>query len=242
MILPDPKDALHKGMMYRLLSEIVDYHSLNQKIYFKGGSCAAMMGYLDRFSIDLDFDIQRRARKKEIGQMLEKVFRKLDFSIESKSQEELFYILKYQAPKGLRNTLKLSLIDKSLKTNLYESFFLKEIDRYVNCQTIETMFANKLVAAVDRYEKYQTIAGRDIYDIHHFFSQGLRYREKIIEERRGIKPVRYLKQLAAFIKEKVTQKVIDQDINYLLPFSKFQAIRKSIKDETLMFLTDEIER
>ena len=40
----------------------------------------------------------------------------------------------------------------------------------------------------------------------------------------------------------ITQKIIDQDINFLLPPQKFQQIRKNLKNETLMFLRDEIER
>ena len=54
------------------------------------------------------------------------------------------------------------------KSNVYETVRLVEIDRIATCQTIETMFANKLVALIERREKTGSIAGRDLYDVHHF--------------------------------------------------------------------------
>ena len=63
MILPNQKDAVHKAWLYRLLSEIYKAAWLADKLYFKGGTCAAMLGYLDRFSVDLDFDFVGNAGK-----------------------------------------------------------------------------------------------------------------------------------------------------------------------------------
>lgn len=44
--------------MNRLLIEIVDQPVLAHNLVFKGGTCAGMLGYLDRFSVDLDFDLR----------------------------------------------------------------------------------------------------------------------------------------------------------------------------------------
>ena len=52
-----PEDILHKSQLNRLLIEIIDQPTLSQNLAFKGGSCASMLGYLDRFSVDLDFDV-----------------------------------------------------------------------------------------------------------------------------------------------------------------------------------------
>ncbi len=110
----------------------------------------------------------------------------------------------------------------------------------MTCQTAETMFANKLVAPLDRFEKYKTIAGRDIYDIHYFFLAGMKYRPEGIEERTKMKTADYLKKLAGFITDRVTETVINQDLNTLLTADKFQKIRKVLKTETLMFIRQEI--
>lgn len=146
MILPKKEDAIHKAQIYRLISEICDSQAISSATYFKGGTCASMLGFLDRFSIDLDFDLKKDINNKVINLKLRKIFKKLDFELVKKSHNSLFYVLKYQSKPGERNELKLSIVDKPLKSNIYASQYLAEIDRFCLCQTIETMFANKLVA------------------------------------------------------------------------------------------------
>lgn len=241
MILPKREDANHKAQLFRLLTEILD-SSITKSIYFKGGNAAAMLGFLDRFSVDLDFDLKRKVDKKMIDKNLRKIFQELNLKISQKSNQSLFYLVKYSAKPGSRNTIKLSLIDTALKSNLYSSFYLVEIDRFAFCQTPDTMFANKLVAVTDRYKKHKMIAGRDIYDVHHFFSSGFRYNEDVIKERTKKHPVEYFKDLIKFIETKVTDKIINEDLSFLLTKEKFQLIRKVLKRETLMFLKDEVKK
>ena len=57
MNIPNKKDALHKAWLYRLLEAIADNQKLVKVMYFKGGTCASMLGWLQRFSVDLDFDL-----------------------------------------------------------------------------------------------------------------------------------------------------------------------------------------
>ncbi len=242
MILPKREDALHKAMMFRVLSAIGSDPDLSQSIFFKGGTCASMLGYLDRFSIDLDFDLKVNVDKIPLRKRFRAIMSELNMTIDRTSPGELFFILKYKAPNINRNTLKVSIVDTQLKSNVYKPQFFSEIGRYLNCQTIETMFANKLVALVDRYEKHKKLAGRDLYDIHHFFLNGYTYENNVIIERRNMAPVVYLEKLRSFIETKITQKIIDQDLNYLLATDQFRSVRKTIKRETLIFLKDEIER
>ncbi|OGG03117.1 hypothetical protein A2W14_04585, partial [Candidatus Gottesmanbacteria bacterium RBG_16_37_8] len=221
--------------MYRLLIGVLDDKKLSNSLYFKGGTCAAMLGYLDRFSIDLDFDLKRGANKSEIRIVLKKVYKQLAIQMKEEAKNELFFVLKYEAPKDMRNTLKIGIMRKPVWANVYQPLYLADISRYAICQTKETMFANKLVAVTDRYKKYKTIAGRDFYDVHHFFLSGFDYKREIIEERTGKKWQSYLKELSNFIKGKVTDKHLQEDLSTLLPGDKFRAIRKSLKIETLAY-------
>ncbi|KKQ91608.1 MAG: hypothetical protein UT58_C0018G0003 [Microgenomates group bacterium GW2011_GWC1_39_7b] len=227
---------IHKFQLLRLLSEIVDNPTLSQNIYFKGGTCAALLGYLDRFSVDLDFDLKKGSDTFKLRKEFTSIFKNNDLVISNKNEKTLFFELKYQAPLGKRNTIKLSIYEDIIMTNVYKPVFLPEIDRLVNCQTIETMFANKLVAPVDRFQKHQAIAGRDIYDIHYFFSQGYKFKKEIIEERTKIDIQNYVKILIDFIEKEINETNISQDLNALLPNDKFQKIRKTLKIEVLIFL------
>ena len=233
--------AYHKAQLYRLLIQLVDNEKISTNAFFKGGTCCAMLGYLDRFSADLDFDLKKGTDKENLREEFHKVFDDLGLKVKDESQKALQFFLKYDAPPGERNTIKLEVIDNPYESIDHEPQYLEDIDRTVVCQTLESMFANKLVALTDRYQKRETIAGRDVYDIHHFFSHGYDYKEAIIKERTGKDALSYLKELKEFIEDKVTQKIIDQDLNFLLSNEDFQAIRQSLKQETLMLINDEIE-
>ena len=243
MILPKKQDAKHKAWLYRLLSTIYNDPYLASVLCFKGGTSAAMRGFLDRFSIDLDFDyLGKKTEIKETSKKLEKIFKKLGLEIKDKSLSVPQYFLRYPSKIGARNPLKIDITYPAPKSNKYETIRFKEIDRIITTQTIETMFANKLVALIERYEKNKSIAGRDLYDIHHFFFNGFDYNSEVIKERRQKKVIDFLIELVVFIKKEITQTIIDQDINHLIQYDKFKKLRLVIKKETLMFLNDEIER
>lgn len=132
--------------------------------------------------------------------------------------------------------MKLDITCPPPKKNEYEMVRLPDIDRVLTCQTIDSMFANKMVAILERYQKFGSITGRDIYDIHTFFIKGFRFKEEIIEERTGKKAPVFLKDLRDFIEKHVTETIIDQDLNTLLSPERFKAIRKMLKQEVLMFI------
>ena len=244
MNLPNPKDAIHKAWLYRMLGSICDSPIVSNELAFKGGTAAAMRGYLNRFSIDLDFDYLGEPTTINVFRKhLEKLFTELGLEIKDASDNVPQYFLKYPTSgrqHGVRNTLKIDITFPAPKKNIYELIRLTEIDKIINCQTIETMFSNKLVALIDRYEKNGSIAGRDVYDIHHYFISGYDYSQDIIKERRNVEHVSvFFEQLITFVENKITPTIIQQDLNSLLEYSHFSKIKKVVKSELLMFLKEE---
>ncbi len=237
-----PEDIIHKSYLHRLLMEIVDQPLLAQTLAFKGGTCAAMLGYLDRFSVDLDFDVINDADEAELRKLFRQVFDRSGFRVTLEFENVLLFQLRYPSSPGKRSALKVGASSIRIAANQYEVQYFPEIDRLINSQTIETMFANKLVAVSDRYAQHQTIAGRDIYDIHHFFVQGYGYHGAVIRERTGLEPRQYFGELIAFIQKHVTQTIINEDLNSLLPSKQFQQVRKILIPETLSLLEREKSR
>jgi len=233
--------AYHKAQLYRLLIRLLDDTEIASNIFFKGGTCSTMLGFLDRFSVDLDFDLKKRSNKNKLRKRLYKVFNDLNLKIKDESKNALQFFLLYQAPEGQRNTIKLDILDNPFETIDYHPQYLKDIDRMAICQTKESIIANKLVAITDRYKKRKTIAGRDVYDIHFFLSHGFNYKKEIIKERTNKSVLLYLQELKMFIRTKITQKIINQDLNFLLSYKQFNSIRKTLKIETLMLIEDEIK-
>lgn len=240
-MLPDKKDALHKAWLLRILLCIADDALLPSVLYFKGGTCASMLGWLDRFSVDLDFDYAGNEKQIPTTRAaLERIVADLGLTIKDTSKKGIQYFLRYDA-EG-RNTLKIDTSFPLLSANTYAPERLPEIDRILTCQTRETMFAQKLLALMGRQEAHGTIAGRDIYDVHFFFLQGYTYAPAVIEKGSGMTTKDFFSKLLAFVEKKITDKMLSEDLNYLLPLQKFQQMRKVLKREVLTMIHDEIQR
>ncbi|MFH1960888.1 MAG: nucleotidyl transferase AbiEii/AbiGii toxin family protein, partial [Patescibacteria group bacterium] len=152
-----PEDTIHKSYLNRLLIEIIDNPLLSSNLAFKGGTCAEMLGFLDRFSVDLDFDVVTVADELNLRNEFHKIFRHSGLTLTRESDSALFFQLRYASEPGKRSIIRASASSIKIKANEYKVQYLPEIDRLVNCQTIETMFANKLVAITDRYDLHKTI-------------------------------------------------------------------------------------
>jgi hypothetical protein len=240
MIHLRPEDAIHKSYLNRLLIEIIDEPYVSHVLALKGGTCASMLGYLDRFSVDLDFDVSKNTDERIVRKKIHTIVEHLGLTATVKKIDStLLFQIRYPGVPLKRNTIKMSVNMLIVKANHYAVQYFPEIDRLMNSQTIETMFANKLVAVTDRYASHRTIAGRDIYDIHHFFIHGYAYTPSVITERTGLPAADYFEKLESFIKRKVTQVIINEDLNTLLSHDQFQAIRKVVLPETLQFLERE---
>jgi len=242
--LPRQQDAEHKGWLLRVLSALFDRPTISKALAFKGGTCAAMRGFLDRFSVDLDFDyLAAPDRLAHVRREMEDVFDSLGLRIKDKSAVSAQYFLAYNPTQGHRSTLKIDAVFPPLASNRYEHARLPEIDRVIRCQTRATMFANKLVALTDRWRKRQAIAGRDVYDIHSFFLRGFSYDATVITEQRpDVDLIAFFREMIGFVERHVTQQVIDQDLNHLLPYQSFRMLRMILVEETLRLIHDEIRR
>ncbi|MSU75793.1 MAG: hypothetical protein EXS55_04760 [Candidatus Magasanikbacteria bacterium] len=241
MIIPNKNDALHKSWLYRILERIADDPFLPAVLRFKGGTCASMLGWLDRFSVDLDWDYAGDTKQIVATRVaLEHIFATLGLTTKDSSKRGIQYFLQY--PSAGRNTIKIDTSFPLLAANHYAPQRLPEIDRILTCQTIETMFAHKLLALIGRSEAGGKIAGRDVYDIHCFFMRGYRYSADVIHEGSGLKVIDFLEKLSAFVDRKITDQIISEDLNYLLPTKQFQLIRKVLKREVLTLIRDELSR
>lgn len=244
MILPKPEDAVHKAWLYRLLIRLADDNKLMAVLHFKGGTCASMLGYLDKFSVDLYFDAQNLTDSEitVVRSQLAQHLKDLGLSIKQQSKVGIQYICKYEALGRMRSTIKLEINFPAPQANEYAPVYFSEIDRTLSAQTKETMFSNKMVAILDRWERHGSIAGRDLYDVHHFFMRGYGYLESVIVERRATSAADFFEELIQFIQTHISQTILQQDLNSLLPYAQFKRLAPTLKQETLVFLQDELSR
>lgn len=242
MNVPRRQLIRHKVQLLRLLREILSNEILANELVFKGGTYAALRGFLDRFSVDLDFDMPRKDAAPTVKKELYETFAKLDLEIKDESRNYLQFFLRYKALENARNTLKVDINDSPSPFNTYEHVQLQEVRMLCHGYTPDTMFANKLVAATARFEKNGKIAGRDFYDIHHFFEEGIGVNTSVVEERTGKSYIEFLSYLQDFIEKYITEKHLREDLNPLMDTAKLNKLLSHLKPELFLLLDHEIAR
>ena len=153
----------HRQIMFLILKDI-----FNSKIWkyfaFKWWTACYFLYWLDRFSTDLDFDL---TEDKDIDENILNILKKY---WQVKKWNKL--ILSYW-----ENDINIKIdINRNLwKNNKYEIVNFYGTD--IKIQDTSTIFANKLVALVER------TANRDIYDVYFMFQNMFDINEKVIIER-----------------------------------------------------------
>jgi predicted nucleotidyltransferase component of viral defense system len=172
----------HRMLMYKILKEIFE-SELWKNIAFKWWTASYFLHSLDRFSTDLDFDLLENEELLD-----EKLINILNKYWEIKKWNKL--ILSYWEN---QTNIKIDINRNIWKSNKYEivDFFGTSI----KVQEKSTIFANKLVALVERF------TNRDIYDVYFFFQNLFDINEEIILERTW----KNKKELFISIKEKLNE-------------------------------------
>lgn len=243
MLVASTYNTAHKVQLLRLLSEILKDNMLASELMFKGGTFASLRNVLNRFSVDLDFDLPNKDVKSKIEIRLHAMFKDLGLELKDQSKNYLQFHLKYPTtPPTGRNTLKLEINDVPSKYNKYEKVNLLEINMFCNGHTLETMVANKLVAAKARFDKKGKISGRDFYDLHKFFEQGLGVNTEVVEDLTKMSYRDYLSDLIKFVEKEVSERALNEDLNTVLDKSELNIVTKHIKTELIFMLKDTLGR
>ncbi|HEC91406.1 MAG TPA: nucleotidyl transferase AbiEii/AbiGii toxin family protein, partial [Candidatus Atribacteria bacterium] len=149
----------HKSVLLKILKDIYTDTSIAPLLGFKGGTCAYLFYNLNRFSLDLDFDLldEKKAdyifdRVLEIAKQYGKIKK------QRKKRFNLFILLSYEqeAP------------NIKIEVNRREFGSKYEIKSYLGISmkimVKEDMLSHKLVAMYERLSK----ANRDIFDVWFF--------------------------------------------------------------------------
>ena len=229
----------HKRIMLNILSDISSDPSLSINLGFKGGTCCYFVYGLDRFSVDLDFDLLDISKSKEVVNKIDNLLARYG----------------YVKKNGIYSRkVKYSDESSALKIDISDRVDLNKLNHYkvrdvisgipLNILSKEDVFAHKLLAVMDRYHNKKinkAIANRDLYDINFFFEQRWNFNEKIIKLRSQKNAREYLLELREFIEKKVDEKKILDGIGALVDESKRQWLRKNLKREVLKKLAIQIE-
>lgn len=178
--------------MIKILKGIYSDPSLGPLLGFKGGTALYLFYNLPRFSVDLDFDLLDESKKDLVFSKVSGIVGKF---VEVREKRDKFYnffwLLSYK--KG-QPQLKVEINKRSFEC----SYELKD---YLGISMLvmkkEDMFANKLIALLDRRE----LANRDIFDIWSMLNNNWEVNWKIVEDRTKIDSKHYLQKCIGFLEK-----------------------------------------
>jgi predicted nucleotidyltransferase component of viral defense system len=218
--------STHKTILFQILKDIYSDTSIAPFLGFKGGTAALMFYGLDRFSIDLDFDMLNENKEDVIFEQVTKIIQRYGTLKEAyKKKYNLFFLLSYED--------KAHNIKVEINRRQFGSKY--EIKTYLGVSmlvmVIEDVFAHKLMALHERLGK----TSRDIYDVWFFLKNHFPINKEIVELRAKISFDELIetciKQLEAFN----NRKILD-GVGELLTEGQKNWVRTHLREETIALL------
>lgn len=190
----------HKNILVKILKDIYSDITIGPILGFKGGTAAYLFYGLDRFSVDLDFDLLDPEKE-------DYVFKKIEEIISAygkiKAKRKKYYTLFFE--------LSYSDKDRNIKIEINRRNFGSkyEIANYLGISmkimTKEDMAANKLMAMYERLNK----TNRDIFDVRFFLEKDWPINKELVEKRAGMPFKKFLKQCIESLEKLKNRKILD---------------------------------
>lgn len=213
---------LHRKYLFNILSDIYS-SSVGAYLGFKGGTMLYYFYNLDRFSVDLDFDLLDETKADAVRQKVKEILGKYgNLTNEKDKFFNIFFLLSYQKD---QQGIKVEISKRNSVLSRYEikSFYGKS----ATVLNIEDAFAQKLAAATDR----KRMASRDFYDIYFLLKNNFNFSEKMIQERTGKDAVSYFYDLKKFIGKNITERNILAGLGELIDSKQKNWVKKNLKKE-----------
>lgn len=218
--------ATHKTILFQILKDIYSDTAISPFLGFKGGTAALMFYGLDRFSVDLDFDLLDESQEKIVFDRMLNIVERYGTIKESHVKRfNLFIVLSYE---DRAHNVKVEINRRQFGSRY-------EIKTYLGISLqvmiIEDMFAHKLMAMYERAGK----TSRDIYDVWFFLKNRYPINTEIVEKRAGM-PINQLVKRCVDHLERMSNRHILDGVGELITSSQKDWARAKLREETIALL------
>ena len=215
--------SLHKKIMLQILKDIYSDTSISPFLGFKGGTAAYMFYGLNRFSVDLDFDLLDKNKEDYVFEKIEQIVRNYGkIKDVRKKRFNLFFLLSYEEK---AQNIKVEVNRRSFGSRY-------EVKTYLGISMLimvrDDMFAHKLMAMYERIGK----TNRDIYDVWFFLNNNWPINKEIVEQRAGM-PFKDFLQKCIDLLEKTEDRNILAGIGELLDAKQKSWAKTKLRAETI---------
>ena len=216
----------HKGILIRILKDIYTDNSIGPVLGFKGGTAALLFYDLNRFSVDLDFDLLDPEQEDSVFERVGTIVAAYGKIKEQRKKHfTLFYELSYsEADHNIKVEINRRNFGSKYEVMNYFGISMKVMVK-------EDVFANKLAVLYERAER----ANRDIFDVWFFLQYSWPIHKELVEKRLQIT---FKECIATCILklEKVSDRAILSGMGELLDVKQKVWAKAMLKTETLFLL------
>lgn len=223
--------ATHKTILFQILKDIYSDTTISPLLGFKGETAASMFYELNRFSVDLDFDLLDESHENYVFEKVISIIQKYGTLKESRKKRfNLFYLLSYE---DKAHNIKIEINRRQFGSKY-------ELKTYLGVSMLvmvrEDMFANKLMAMHERIDK----TSRDIYDVYFFLNNRFPINKEIVEKRSNML---FNELLEICIKqlEEFSNSHILRGLGELITESQKDWVKAKLREDTINLLKLRIE-
>jgi len=218
--------SVHKTILFQILKEIYFDITIAPFLGFKGGTAALLFYGLNRFSVDLDFDLLDESKKEYVFERIIEIVQKYGTLKDSQKKfHSLFCLLSYE---DKAHNIKIEINQRQFGSEY-------EIKTYLGVSMLvmvrEDMFAHKLMAMYERIGK----TSRDIYDVWFFLKNRFPIDTHIVEKRSDMQFDELIEKCITKLKKMNNRNILD-GVGELLTEGQKDWARAKLLEETIALL------
>lgn len=220
---------IHRNILINILKDIFTDPHVGPFLGFKGGTAAYLFYGLNRFSVDLDFDLLDLTKEDEVFEGVKRILEGYGSLKDSERKRfNLFYLVSYEGKVDGAQNVKVEINRRDFGSR-YEVMSYIGIPMKVMIK--EDMIAHKLCAMHERIGK----TNRDIFDVHFFLKNNWLVNKQIIESRTGMRYMDFLEKNIELL-EKLTDQNILSGLGELLDEKQKVWIKSNLRVDTIFLL------
>lgn len=220
---------IHRNILIYILKDIYSDAQIGPFLGFKGGTAAYLFYNLDRFSVDLDFDLLDLERENLIFEKLKNILKEYGIIKDArKKRYSLFYLLSYnnKIENSYNVKVEINLINFGSKYEMKSYLGIP-----IKVMVEKDMFAHKLVAMFEREAK----TNRDIFDVHFFLKNNWKINEDIIQKRTSMTLKEFIEKCIELLEDKSDKNILSGVGELLNPKQKIW-VKDNLRKETIFLL------
>jgi len=227
--------STHKTILVKILKDIYSNPILGNVLGFKGGTAANLFYGLNRFSVDLDFDLLDVSKEDYVFEEIKKILENYGtIKEQQKKRFNLIFVLSYNEKEFSAQNVKIEIN----RRNFNSQYELKNyLGITMKVMVKEDMFAHKLVAASERLGK----TNRDLFDVWFFLKNDWSINKDIIKKRTSMNFDEFLKNFIQSA-EKLSERGILAGMGELLDEKTKNWAKTHLKEDLVFLLKLKLEK